>query len=160
MSNSRRSLCEWWVIAADQQRWSLLTYRYIKQFGGTVTIVEIGPASNITLEFFIWGVTYLLKNESYRYNTDWREWSSVVTHNLQSNSQMRNCQSMLFRKKTWKFRQKELKICSGECKNLWSFNYSRIIFVHSQTHVTIPLKISPARFSFHFLTYIAKPWPE
>ncbi len=27
MSNSRRSLCEWWVTAIDQHRWSLLTYR-------------------------------------------------------------------------------------------------------------------------------------
>jgi hypothetical protein len=63
MSNSRISLCEWWVTAADQHHWSLLTYEWIKQLGGTVTIAEIYPASNITLEFFIWGVSYHLKNE-------------------------------------------------------------------------------------------------
>jgi hypothetical protein len=55
------------------------------------------PASNITLEFFFWGVTYLLKNESYKYNNDRRELSAVVTHHLQSNCQMKNCQSMLFK---------------------------------------------------------------
>ncbi len=54
------------------------------------------PSSNIMLEFFIWGVTYLLKNESYKYNTDRREWSAVVTHRLQSNCLMRNRQSILF----------------------------------------------------------------
>jgi hypothetical protein len=43
------------------------------------------PASNITLELFIWKVTYLLMNESYKYNTDRREWSAVVTHYLQNN---------------------------------------------------------------------------
>jgi hypothetical protein len=31
------------------------------------------PVSNITLEFFFQGVTYLLKNESYMYSTDRRE---------------------------------------------------------------------------------------
>jgi hypothetical protein len=31
------------------------------------------PVSNITLEFFIQGVTYLFKNESYMYSTDRRE---------------------------------------------------------------------------------------
>jgi hypothetical protein len=31
------------------------------------------PISNIKLEFFIQGVTYLLKNESYLYNTDRRD---------------------------------------------------------------------------------------
>jgi hypothetical protein len=31
------------------------------------------PVSNIMLEFFINGVTYLLKNESYMYSTDRRE---------------------------------------------------------------------------------------
>jgi hypothetical protein len=28
------------------------------------------PASNVTLDFFIWGVTYLLKNQSCMYKTD------------------------------------------------------------------------------------------
>jgi hypothetical protein len=28
------------------------------------------PASNVTIDFFIWGVTYLLKNRSYMYKTD------------------------------------------------------------------------------------------
>jgi hypothetical protein len=28
------------------------------------------PASNITINFSIWGVTYLLKNQSYMYKTD------------------------------------------------------------------------------------------
>ncbi len=28
------------------------------------------PASNISLEFFVQGVTYLLKNESYKYKTE------------------------------------------------------------------------------------------
>jgi hypothetical protein len=28
------------------------------------------PASNVTINFFIWGVTYLLKNRSYLYKTD------------------------------------------------------------------------------------------
>jgi hypothetical protein len=28
------------------------------------------PASNVTIDFFIWGVTYLLKNQSYMYKTD------------------------------------------------------------------------------------------
>ncbi len=93
----------------------------------TVTIAECSkscgnhPASNITLKIFIWGVTYLLKNESYKYKTNRREWPAAVTHHLQSNSQKRNRQSMLFKNKTWTFRQKELKICSGEGKNLWSF---------------------------------------
>jgi hypothetical protein len=31
------------------------------------------PVRNITLEFFMQGVTYLLKNESYMYSTDRRE---------------------------------------------------------------------------------------
>jgi hypothetical protein len=31
------------------------------------------PVKNITLEFFIKGVKYLLKNESYMYSTDRRE---------------------------------------------------------------------------------------
>jgi hypothetical protein len=47
---------------------------------------ENHPASYITFELFIWKVTYLLMNESYKYNTDRREWSAVVTHHLQSNS--------------------------------------------------------------------------
>jgi hypothetical protein len=28
------------------------------------------PASNVTIDVFIWGVTYLLKNRSYMYKTD------------------------------------------------------------------------------------------
>jgi hypothetical protein len=28
------------------------------------------PASNVTIDFFIWGVFYLLKNQSYMYETD------------------------------------------------------------------------------------------
>jgi hypothetical protein len=37
------------------------------------------PESNIMPEFFIQGVTYLLKNESYMYSTDRRELSAIVT---------------------------------------------------------------------------------
>jgi hypothetical protein len=50
--------------------------RWIKQVEVTVPIAESSkngdnhPVSNITLEFFILGVTYLLKNESYMYSTD------------------------------------------------------------------------------------------
>ncbi len=54
------------------------------------------PVSNITLDFFIQGVTYLLKNESYMNSTDRREWSSIVTYHSQSNCQLRNCQSTHF----------------------------------------------------------------
>jgi hypothetical protein len=28
------------------------------------------PASNVTIDFFVWGVTYFLKNRSYTYKTD------------------------------------------------------------------------------------------
>jgi hypothetical protein len=28
------------------------------------------PASNVTINFFIWGVTYLLKNQPYMHKTD------------------------------------------------------------------------------------------
>ncbi len=38
------------------------------------------PASNVTIDFFIWGVTYLLKNQSYMYKNDGWDWSAVVTH--------------------------------------------------------------------------------
>jgi hypothetical protein len=47
--------------------------------GSTVTIAEYEkswgnhPANNITVKFFISGVTYLLKNESYKYKSDKRE---------------------------------------------------------------------------------------
>jgi hypothetical protein len=43
--------------------------------GCTVPIAKISknggnhPASNITIDFYIWGVTYLLKNQSYMYKT-------------------------------------------------------------------------------------------
>ncbi len=40
------------------------------------------------LEFFIQGVTYLLKNESYMYSPDRREWSLIVTYHSQSNCPM------------------------------------------------------------------------
>ncbi len=42
------------------------------------------------LEFFTQGVTYLLKNESYMYSTDRREWSSIVTYHPQNNCQNEN----------------------------------------------------------------------
>jgi hypothetical protein len=28
------------------------------------------PASNVTIDFFVWGVTYLLKNQLYMYKTN------------------------------------------------------------------------------------------
>ncbi len=54
------------------------------------------PAGNVTIDFFIWGVTYLLKSRSYMYKTDGWDRSAVVTHHPQSNCQMRNRQSLLF----------------------------------------------------------------
>jgi hypothetical protein len=66
------------------------------------------PVSNITPEFFIQGVTYILKNESYMYSTNRRELSVTVTYNLQSNCQMRNCQSTHFSMKMASKRNKNM----------------------------------------------------
>jgi hypothetical protein len=59
------------------------------------------------LEFFIQGVTYLLKNESY--STDSRELSSIVTYHSQSNCQMRNRQITHFSNKNIKMASKREK---------------------------------------------------
>jgi hypothetical protein len=55
-------------------------YLPIDQAGGSYCSNQKGlkngvnhPVSNITLEFFIQGVTYLLKDESNMYSTDGRE---------------------------------------------------------------------------------------
>jgi hypothetical protein len=37
------------------------------------------PTSNNKLEFFIWGVTYLLQSKTHMFYTDRREWSAIVT---------------------------------------------------------------------------------
>ncbi len=52
--------------------------------------VSSNPASNVTRDFFIWGVTELLKNISYMYKPNGWDWSSVVTHHPQNNFQRRN----------------------------------------------------------------------
>ncbi len=106
MSNSRRSLCEWWVRATDPyphphpHQYSLAdrSSRRRLLFPSQKGLENGGnhPVSNITLEFFIQGVTYLLKNESYMYSIDSREWCSIVTYHSQSNCQMRNRQSTHF----------------------------------------------------------------
>ncbi len=48
------------------------------------------PAVITSLNFFIWGITYLLMNLSYIYNTDGRGRSAVVTHTALSDYQMIN----------------------------------------------------------------------
>ncbi len=92
MSNSHRSSL---VINAhlpiDQGGGYCSDHRKCQKIGGN------HPVSNITLELFIQGVTYLLlKNESYMYSTDIRVQSAIVTYHLQSNCQMRNHQSTAF----------------------------------------------------------------
>ncbi len=53
-------------------------------------------AAIIIFEFFIWRVTYILKNKLYIWSTNTGEWSAIVTHYSQSNCQMRYRQTMYF----------------------------------------------------------------
>jgi hypothetical protein len=79
------------------------------------------PASNIMLEFFIWRVTYLLKNN--RTSTTPIEENDLWLLPIICEVTVRweTTKACFFRNKTWKSRQKDLKICSCEGKNLWSF---------------------------------------
>jgi hypothetical protein len=69
MSNSRRSppVINAHLPITEAGRSYFSDCRKLEKNGGN------HPLSNITLEFFIQGVTYLLKNESYMYSTDGRE---------------------------------------------------------------------------------------
>jgi hypothetical protein len=80
------------------------------------------PLSEITPEFFIQGVTYLLKNESYMYSTYRREWSVIVTVLIirRVTVKWETVKSRIFWIKTWKWHQNRIKICSGNPTFLWS----------------------------------------
>ncbi len=159
-------LYKWWVTAADHSANDELQPQI--STGGHCSLADRSsrleilswlqklwkncgnhPASIITLEFFIWGVTCLLKNESHKYYTDREEWSTVVTHHLQSNCQMRNCHSKLFGIKYENFVKKSLKYVPVRAK---TDNLSTgIIFVYSQTRVTIPLILGEANMNLKFI---------
>ncbi len=126
----KQLFCEWWVteeIGASVQL-SLANRRSKRrlQFQSQKTRKNGGnlPASNFTIDFFIWGATYLLKHQSYMYKTDGWDGSAVVTHHPQSNCQMRNQQTFIFKIKTWKWYQKAYKICSDNHKFFYSFIYN------------------------------------
>jgi hypothetical protein len=109
------------------------------QFWSQKTLKNGGnhPASNVTIDFFIWRVTYLLKNRSYMYKTDGWERSAVVTHHpLLSNEKLPKL--AFYKLKHENGIKKQYKYAPAI---LSSFDLSFTIHSsHSQSHDTIPLK--------------------
>jgi hypothetical protein len=59
--------------------------------------------------------------------TSLAEWSAAVTHHSQSDCQMRNHQSILFRIERWKFHQKGINVCSGNLKYFRSITLNPLL---------------------------------
>jgi hypothetical protein len=66
MSNNRRSA----PVINDHLLIEEASREYSSDHKKTQTNGGNHSASNVTINFFIWGVTYLLKNRSYMYKTD------------------------------------------------------------------------------------------